>query len=156
MCQSTSTSRSGERERLVEYLHCCEKENLRGSWVDICMHACAFMYTSHVICEMMMMKTHKQDHYVCFGWKFVLPVLLLNKHVVERYMFKALQCNFVPKFNLLFSELSNYLIRFNLNIEDSIINVEEFSKQSIQAIPIILNSVGGVLGSFETQNWQTN
>tara|TARA_E500000178_G_scaffold349964_1_gene407939 strand:- start:702 stop:1787 length:1086 start_codon:yes stop_codon:yes gene_type:complete len=52
------------------------------------------------------------------------------------------------KFNLLFSELNNYLIRFNLNIEDSIINVEEFSKQSIQAIPIILNSVGGVLGSF--------
>ena len=52
------------------------------------------------------------------------------------------------KFNLLFSELSNYLIRFNLNIEDSIINVEEFSKQSIRAIPIILNSVGGVLGSF--------
>ena len=52
------------------------------------------------------------------------------------------------KFNLLFSELNNYLTRFNLNIEDSIINVEEFSKQSIQAIPIILNSVGGVLGSF--------
>ena len=52
------------------------------------------------------------------------------------------------KFNLLLSELNNYLIRFNLNIEDSIINVEEFSKQSIQAIPIILNSVGGVLGSF--------
>jgi len=42
------------------------------------------------------------------------------------------------KFNLLFSELNNYLTRFNLNIEDSIINVEEFSKQSIQAIPIIL------------------
>ena len=52
------------------------------------------------------------------------------------------------KFNLLFSEMNNYLTRFNLNIEDSIINVEEFSKQSIQAIPIILNSVGGVLGSF--------
>ena len=52
------------------------------------------------------------------------------------------------KFNLLFSELNNYLTRFNLNIEDSIINVEEFSKQSIQALPIILNSVGGVLGSF--------
>ena len=52
------------------------------------------------------------------------------------------------KFNLLFSELNNYLTRFNLNIKDSIINVEEFSKQSIQAIPIILNSVGGVLGSF--------
>ncbi|MBL6681359.1 MAG: AI-2E family transporter, partial [Flavobacteriaceae bacterium] len=52
------------------------------------------------------------------------------------------------KFNLLFSELNNYLTRFNLNIEDSIINVEEFSKQSVQAIPIILNSVGGVLGSF--------
>ena len=52
------------------------------------------------------------------------------------------------KFSLLFSELNNYLTRFNLNIEDSIFNVEEFSKQSIQAIPIILNSVGGVLGSF--------
>lgn len=52
------------------------------------------------------------------------------------------------KFNLLFSELNNYLIRFNLNIENSIINFEEFSKQSIKAIPIILNSIGGVLGSF--------
>ena len=95
------------------------------------------------------LKTHKQDHYVCFDWTFVLPVLLLNKHVVERYMFATLQCNFLPKFNLLFWFLGGSVRIFGdiiLGVKVVVAIKVSLARRAYALLPTILRRLGEKLG----------
>ena len=52
------------------------------------------------------------------------------------------------KLNILFSELNEYLMSFNISLNESILNFENLTKNSVEIIPNILNWIGSVLGSI--------
>jgi len=55
---------------------------------------------------------------------------------------------FQDKINTLLNELSEYLIKFNINLNESLFDIEGLTKNSVEAIPILLNSIGSILGSI--------
>ena len=55
---------------------------------------------------------------------------------------------FQAKINSLYSEFGAYLIDYNINISDSIIDIDGLTKNSVEAIPTLLNSIGSILGSI--------
>ena len=55
---------------------------------------------------------------------------------------------FQEKANTLYSEFGVYLNKYNISISDSIFDIEGFTKNSVEAIPALLNSIGSVLGSL--------
>ena len=52
------------------------------------------------------------------------------------------------KLNLLYTELNQYLLGFNISLNESILNLESLTKNSVEIIPSILNWIGSVLGSI--------
>ena len=55
---------------------------------------------------------------------------------------------FQDKINTLYTEFSEYLIKFNINLNESLFDIEGLTKNSVEAIPILLNSIGSILGSI--------
>ena len=55
---------------------------------------------------------------------------------------------FQDKINTLYIEFNGYLNKFNIDLSQSLIDIEGLTKNSVEAIPILLNSVGSILGSI--------
>ena len=55
---------------------------------------------------------------------------------------------FQDKINTLYIEFNVYLNKFNIDLSQSLIDVEGLTKNSVEAIPVLLNSVGSILGSI--------
>ena len=55
---------------------------------------------------------------------------------------------FQDKINTLYIEFNGYLNKFNIDLSQSLIDVEGLTKNSVEAIPVLLNSVGSILGSI--------
>ena len=55
---------------------------------------------------------------------------------------------FQERANTLYSEFGVYLNNYNISISDSIFDIQGFTKNSVEAIPALLNSIGSVLGSL--------
>ena len=55
---------------------------------------------------------------------------------------------FQDKINTLYIEFNGYLNKFNIDLSQSLIDIEGLTKNSVEAIPVLLNSVGSILGSI--------
>ena len=55
---------------------------------------------------------------------------------------------FQDKINTLYTEFNDYLNKFNIDLNQSLIDIEGLTKNSVEAIPVLLNSVGSILGSI--------
>ena len=55
---------------------------------------------------------------------------------------------FQDKINTLYLEFNDYLTKFNIDLNQSLIDIEGLTKNSVEAIPVLLNSVGSILGSI--------
>ena len=55
---------------------------------------------------------------------------------------------FQEKINTLYLEFNEYLNKFNIDLNQSLIDIEGLTKNSVEAIPVLLNSVGSILGSI--------
>jgi len=55
---------------------------------------------------------------------------------------------FQDKINTLYIEFNDYLNKFNIDLNQSLIDIEGLTKNSVEAIPVLLNSVGSILGSI--------
>ena len=55
---------------------------------------------------------------------------------------------FQDKINTLFIEFNGYLNKFNIDLNQSLVDIEGLTKNSVEAIPVLLNSVGSILGSI--------
>ena len=55
---------------------------------------------------------------------------------------------FQDKINTLYIEFNGYLNKFNIDLNQSLIDIEGLTKNSVEAIPVLLNSVGSILGSI--------
>ena len=55
---------------------------------------------------------------------------------------------FQDKINTLYTEFNGYLNKFNIDLSQSLIDIEGLTKNSVEAIPVLLNSVGSILGSI--------
>ena len=55
---------------------------------------------------------------------------------------------FQDKINTLYIEFNGYLNKFNIDLSQSLIDIEGLTKNSVEAIPLLLNSVGSILGSI--------
>ena len=55
---------------------------------------------------------------------------------------------FQDKINTLYLEFNDYLNKFNIDLNQSLIDIEGLTKNSVEAIPVLLNSVGSILGSI--------
>ena len=55
---------------------------------------------------------------------------------------------FQEKINTLYIEFNEYLNKFNIDLNQSLIDIEGLTKNSVEAIPVLLNSVGSILGSI--------
>ena len=55
---------------------------------------------------------------------------------------------FQDKINTLYLELNEYLNKFNLDLNQSLFDIKGLTKNSVEAIPVLLNSVGSILGSI--------
>ncbi len=55
---------------------------------------------------------------------------------------------FQDKINTLYIEFNDYLNKFNIDLSQSLIDIEGLTKNSVEAIPVLLNSVGSILGSI--------
>ena len=55
---------------------------------------------------------------------------------------------FQERINNLYIEFETYLNEYNFNIDKSIFNIDGLTKKSVEAIPLLLNSVGSILGSI--------
>jgi len=55
---------------------------------------------------------------------------------------------FQDKINILYLEFDEYLNKFNIDLNQSLIDIEGLTKNSVEAIPVLLNSIGSILGSI--------
>ena len=55
---------------------------------------------------------------------------------------------FQDKINTLYIEFNGYLNKFNIDLNQSLVDIEGLTKNSVEAIPVLLNSVGSILGSI--------
>ncbi len=55
---------------------------------------------------------------------------------------------FQDKINTLYIEFNDYLNKINIDLNQSLIDIEGLTKNSVEAIPVLLNSVGSILGSI--------
>ena len=55
---------------------------------------------------------------------------------------------FQDKINTLYIEFNGYLNKFNIDLNKSLVDIEGLTKNSVEAIPVLLNSVGSILGSI--------
>tara|TARA_Y100000816_G_C26008590_1_gene527228 strand:+ start:36 stop:1067 length:1032 start_codon:yes stop_codon:yes gene_type:complete len=55
---------------------------------------------------------------------------------------------FQDKINTLYIEFNGYLNKFNIDLNQSLVDIEGLTKKSVEAIPVLLNSVGSILGSI--------
>ena len=55
---------------------------------------------------------------------------------------------FQDKINTLYIEFNGYLNKFNIDLNQSFVDIEGLTKNSVEAIPVLLNSVGSILGSI--------
>ena len=55
---------------------------------------------------------------------------------------------FQDKINTLYTEFNGYLNKFNIDLNQSLVDIEGLTKNSVEAIPVLLNSVGSILGSI--------
>ena len=55
---------------------------------------------------------------------------------------------FQDKINTLYIEFNGYLNKFNVDLNQSLVDIEGLTKNSVEAIPVLLNSVGSILGSI--------
>ena len=55
---------------------------------------------------------------------------------------------FQDKINTLYIEFNGYLSKFNIDLNQSLVDIEGLTKNSVEAIPVLLNSVGSILGSI--------
>ena len=55
---------------------------------------------------------------------------------------------FQDKINTLYIEFNVYLNKFNIDLNQSLVDIEGLTKNSVEAIPVLLNSVGSILGSI--------
>ena len=55
---------------------------------------------------------------------------------------------FQAKINNLYTEFGAYLKAYNIDLASSIIDIEGLTKNSVEAIPALLNSIGSILGSI--------
>ena len=55
---------------------------------------------------------------------------------------------FQDKINTLYIEFNGYLNKFNIDLNQSLVDIEGLTKNSVEAIPVLLNSVGSTLGSI--------
>ena len=55
---------------------------------------------------------------------------------------------FQDKINTLYLEFNDYLTKFNIDLNQSLVDIEGLTKNSVEAIPVLLNSVGSILGSI--------
>ena len=55
---------------------------------------------------------------------------------------------FQAKINNLYTEFGEYLKAYNIDLASSIIDIEGLTKNSVEAIPTLLNSIGSLLGSI--------
>ena len=55
---------------------------------------------------------------------------------------------FQDKINTLYIEFNDYLNKFNIDLNQSLVDIEGLTKNSVEAIPVLLNSVGSILGSI--------
>ena len=55
---------------------------------------------------------------------------------------------FQAKINNLYAEFGAYLKAYNIDLASSIIDIEGLTKNSVEAIPALLNSIGSILGSI--------
>ena len=56
---------------------------------------------------------------------------------------------FQDKINTLYIEFNGYLNNFNIDLNQSLVDIEGLTKNSVEAIPVLLNSVGSILGSIK-------
>lgn len=55
---------------------------------------------------------------------------------------------FQNKINTLYSEFSTYLQSYNISISESTFDIKGLTKNTVEAIPALLNSIGSILGSI--------
>ena len=55
---------------------------------------------------------------------------------------------FQNKINNLYLEFGSYLQGYNIDLSESVFDIEGLTKNSVEAIPILLNSIGSTLGSI--------
>ena len=55
---------------------------------------------------------------------------------------------FQAKINNLYNEFGVYLKAYNIDLASSILDIEGLTKNSVEAIPTLLNSIGSILGSM--------
>ena len=55
---------------------------------------------------------------------------------------------FQNKINTLYSEFSTYLQSYNIIISESTFDIKGLTKNTVEAIPALLNSIGSILGSI--------
>ncbi len=55
---------------------------------------------------------------------------------------------FQDKINTLYIAFNGYLNKFNIDLNQSLVDIEGLTKNSVEAIPVLLNSVGSILGSI--------
>ena len=55
---------------------------------------------------------------------------------------------FQDKINTLYIEFNGYLNKFNIDLNKSLVDIEGLTKNSVEAIPVLLNYVGSILGSI--------
>ena len=55
---------------------------------------------------------------------------------------------FQDKINTLYIEFNGYLNKFNIDLNQSLVDIEGLTKNSVEAIPVLLNSVGSILGAI--------
>ena len=55
---------------------------------------------------------------------------------------------FQDKINTLYIEFNGYLNKFNIDLNQSLVDIEGLTKNSVEAITVLLNSLGSILGSI--------